>query len=98
MPQKCYIAGKVTGLPEAIYRARFRKAEIAVTILGYEPVNPVELPHDHDKTWESYMKEALAVMLQCIAVYAMAGWEDSRGASIEVQLARELNIPVIFQQ
>lgn len=98
MSQKCYIAGKVTGLPEAIYKANFRKAEIAVTILGYEPVNPVELPHDHDETWLSYMREALPVMLECDAVYALPDWQDSRGAAIEVQLARDLGIPVIFQQ
>ncbi len=98
MKPRCYIAGKVTGLPEAIYKANFRKAEIAVTILGYEPVNPVELPHDHDKTWRNYMREALQIMLQCDMLYVLPGWEDSRGALIEVQLARDLDIPIIFQK
>ena len=39
---KCYITGKITGIPEAEYRAKFRSAEIAVAILGYEAVNPCE--------------------------------------------------------
>jgi uncharacterized protein DUF4406 len=95
--KKCYIAGKCTGLPEAEYRTNFRKAEIAVTILGYEPVNPVELPHEHDKAWESYMKEAIAEMLRCDAVYALANWHLSKGAAIELRLARELGMTVLFE-
>lgn len=95
--QKCYIAGKVTGLKESDYKAKFRKAEIAVTVLGYEPVNPVELPHDHDKTWRSYMCEALVTMLSCDALYALADWQQSRGARIEVQLAKDIDMPVIYE-
>jgi len=95
--QKCYIAGKVTGLLEQEYRAKFRKAEIAVTVLGYEPVNPVELPHDHDKTWHSYMREAVATMLTCDALYALSDWQQSRRARIEVQLAKDLGMRVIHE-
>ncbi len=96
--QKCYIAGKVSGLDENVYRANFRRAEIAVSILGYEPVNPVELPHDHDHTWLSYMREAMIEMLKCDLLYVLPGWEDSKGASIEVQLAKDLGISIIYQK
>lgn len=95
--QKCYIAGKVTGLDEKVYKLHFRKAEIAVSVLGYEPVNPIELPHDHDLSWLSYMREAMIEMLKCDAIYVLPNWEDSRGARIEVNLAKELGIPVIFE-
>ncbi len=84
-------------MPEAEYRAKFRKAEIAVTILGYEPVNPITLPHKHDETWESYMREALIEMLACDGLYALPDWEQSRGARIEVQLAKDLGMPVIYE-
>ncbi len=93
---KCYIAGKVTGLPEAEYRKKFHKAEIAVAILGYEPVNPVELPHNHDKTWESYMREAIKAMMDCDAIYLLPDWEQSTGARIEAALAFHLNIKILF--
>jgi hypothetical protein len=96
--KKCYIAGKVTGLPEAEYRAKFRKAEIAVSILGFEPLNPITLPHEHDKSWESYMRDAIREMLDCEALYALADWKDSRGARIEVQLAQDLGMQIIYER
>lgn len=95
--KRCYIAGPVTGLPEKVYQANFRRAEIALTILGYEPVNPVTLPHDHDKSWQSYMREAITEMLTCDVLYVLTGWEDSKGASAEVALARALGMNIIFQ-
>jgi hypothetical protein len=95
---KCYIAGKVTGLPEYIYVAKFRQAEIAVTILGYEPVNPVTLPHDHDRTWQSYMREAITAMMQCEAVYVLPGWETSKGACAEIDLAKALEMNIIYEK
>lgn len=94
---KCYIAGKVTGLPEEVYQANFRRAEISVTILGYEPVNPIALPHDHDGEWSDYMREAITEMLSCGALYALRDWEDSRGARIEIQLAKDLGMPIIYE-
>src|SRR5215469_16538110 len=96
--KKCYIAGKVTGLSEQEYRSKFRNAEIAVTVLGYEPINPVEMDHDHDKTWLSYMREALTQFMVCDLLYVLPDWEDSRGARIEVQLAKDLGIPIIFEE
>lgn len=95
--KKCYIAGKVTGLSEEDYKAKFRRAEIAVTILGYDPVNPCELEHDHDKSWLSYMRYALVEFMGCDMIYALPDWEDSRGARIEIQLAKDLGIPIIFE-
>jgi hypothetical protein len=96
--QKCYIAGKVSGLDEKVYRSNFRRAEIAVSVLGYEPVNPVELPHDHDRTWQSYMREAMIEMLKCDLVYAQSNWQESHGASLEIELAKELQMPIIYQK
>src|ERR1700712_4511432 len=95
---KCYIAGQVSGLPEAEYQAKFRRAEIAVKILGYEPVNPVTLPHDHDKTWQSYMRDTITHLLTCNAVYALSDWQQSRGARIEIQLAKDLDIDIIYEK
>lgn len=97
MNNKCYIAGKIGDLPEAEYRAKFRKAEIAVTILGYEPVNPCTLPNEHDHQPGSYLREAIRAMLLCDVVYALADWTDSPGARIEVQLAKDLGMPVIYE-
>lgn len=94
----CYIAGKISGLSEEEYTSNFLKAKEEVLILGLNPINPVELNHDHDKSWLSYMREDLSEMLKCSHVYALSNWEDSRGAKVEVTLAKELGISVIYQK
>src|SRR5687767_9028439 len=72
--RKCYIAGKIGDLPEAEYKANFEKAKVAVARLGYEPVSPVDLPHQHGRSWSDYMREDLIAMLKCECVYAMHNW------------------------
>lgn len=95
--KKCYIAGKITGQLKKTYEAKFRAAEIAVSILGYDHVNPCTLNHDHDKSYYSYLKTALMAMLECNAVYALSDWQESNGANIEIDLAKKLGIYIIYQ-
>lgn len=95
---KIYIAGKITGLSEPVYTAKFKEAKEQVTERGFEAVSPVDLPHDHDRTWESYMREDLRALLSCVAVYALDNWILSKGATVEVQLAQKVGIPVIYQE
>ena len=95
--KKCYIAGKIGSLPESEYKEKFAKAKKKVIKMFLDPVNPVELPHLHDHSWESYMKEDLAELLKCDYLYACKDWRESKGATIEVNLALALKITVIFQ-
>lgn len=92
---KIYIAGPITGTDD--YAERFAKAEAILTEKGFEPLNPVTLPHNHDKEWASYMKEAIAAMMTCEAVIFLNGWEESAGARVERQLAIQLNFNIFYQ-
>lgn len=92
-PLRVYIAGKITGLPIESAAAKFEKAENLLRDMGLEPVNPMKLPHNHDKTWESYMKECIKALVDCDRIYSLPCWIDSPGAMVEVQLAGNLNIP-----
>lgn len=94
---RCYIMGKIGGLPQGMYEANFAAVKRVVVAMGYEPLSPIDLPHDHDKTWASYMKEDIRAMLLCDAYYAMAGWEDSPGAVMEEQIARRLGLKSLVQ-
>ena len=94
---QCYIAGQITGLDEKEYIFNFAIAEKEVYILGYEPISPLNLLHKEDSTWEDYLKKDIASLLYCEAVYALRNWQESKGAKIEVSLAMQLNIPIIYQ-
>lgn len=95
--KKCYIAGKIGDLSKEVYEHNFNYAKKVVSALGYEPVSPVDLPHNHDKTWESYMKDDIKALVECDAVYVLHNWRTSPGATIEVNLALSLGINTIHQ-
>ncbi len=95
--KKCYIAGKIGDLPEAEYKANFERAKKEVIKLGLEPVSPVDLPHNHKRTWADYMKEDLKAMLGCDSVYAMFNWRSSPGATIEIKMALSVGLDIIQQ-
>lgn len=98
--KKCYVAGKIGDLPEEVYTKKFFHAALEVQYqLGMEPILPIDVIHDHDKSWLNHMRADLIALLQhCDAVYACIDWRDSKGARIEVQLAIWLGIEVIYQK
>ena len=95
--KKCYISGQISGI-EDIAESIFESAEETVSKLGYIPVNPMKIEHNHDKSWESYMREDIIELMKCQSVYALRNWRNSRGATIEVNLAKDLGIDIIFQK
>lgn len=95
--QKCYVAGKIGDLPEAEYKANFEQGKKEVIEMGLIPVSPCDLPHQHDKTWSSYMKEDLIEMLKCGHVYALRNWRLSPGATIEINTALSVGLNIIHQ-
>jgi hypothetical protein len=93
--KKVYIAGKVSGIEEKAVEL-FENAEQLLIKKGFEVVNPMKLPHNHDKTWESYMKESLTEMMKCQYIHPLPNHTESVGATIEVNLAKELGITCIL--
>lgn len=91
---RVYIAGPMTGWPEFNFPA-FDKAEATLTAAGYKYVhNPAVIgrlwgtgrPHSF------YMRKAIEKLLQSDAIIMLRGWEKSRGARLELQIARTLNL------
>jgi hypothetical protein len=95
---KCYIAGKIGDLSKEEYEANFSAAKIEVIAMGYIPVSPVDLPHEHGRTWSEYMREDLAEMLKCDTVYALRNWRQSPGATIEINTALSVGLNIIHQR
>ena len=96
--KKCYIAGCIGNLTEAEYTANFEKAKLEVMELGFDPVSPLDLPHNHGKTWCEYMREDLIEMLKCHSLYALSNWRKSPGATIEINTAVSVGMHIIHQQ
>lgn len=90
---KVYICGKITGLPLQEAFDRFQQAENLFHPNEYIVVNPMKLPHTHDKSWESYMKECIHQLLDCTHIYCIPDeLDESKGATLERHIAEKLNI------
>lgn len=86
---KLYIAGPMSGLPSFNYPA-FYVAEGHLTASGYGVLNPAR--NDKQESWEGYMRAAIAQVIQADGVAFLPGSETSRGAQLELTIAKALGI------
>ncbi len=92
---KVYISGPISGLPlETVYN-NFTNAEIRLQEQGYEVVNPLNNGLPRESTWNEHMRADLKLLLDCDAIYMLNGWEYSKGASLEYDLAIDLGFKLI---
>ena len=90
---RLFVSGPVTGVPYGNRRA-FEDARTALEDIGYRVVLPHDVVRDPGCPWRDAMRRTIAAMCLCDAVVTLEGWELSKGASLEVKLARALGIPV----
>ncbi len=97
-----YIAGPMTGItdehgnPTHNYSA-FHAAAADLRARGHTVVNPAELHTDvetNPQAWNDYMRADLRALLGTDAVVVLRGWEHSKGARLEVVIARALGMLV----
>lgn len=92
---KLYLAGPMSGLPDFNFPA-FHAAAARLRALGHDVVNPAENDHgDTSKPWSHYMRQDIAHVLAVDALAMLPGWRASRGATLEVTVARALDVPVL---
>lgn len=91
-----YLSGPISGLDHNTCFQKFESVERMLVSAGLKVVNPMKLDHSHDGTWESYMRQDIAELMKCDAIYLLSGWEQSRGAKIEIKLAKELNFQIFI--
>lgn len=95
MKQKIYIAGKVTGLERSVVENNFNTLKYYFTQKGFEVVSPIDIVIDHKTLWKNAMKICIAALIDCDFIYPMSNTWDSKGAMIELDLAKALGILVL---
>ena len=97
MPKKIYISGPISGTND--YMERFASMETRLQELGYVVVNPAKecasLPEGTD--WKGYMAECLRLLLFCDGICMLKGWSRSRGAKLELEVARRCALVEIYE-
>jgi hypothetical protein len=89
-----YLSGPMTGVVN-LNRPAFMKAAKALRKRGYTVVNPPELDyHEPQRSWEGCLRRDIGHLLKCKNVATLPRWTKSRGANLEVHIAKALKFAV----
>lgn len=97
--QKIYISGPMTGYPD-FNRPMFKEAEKWCRKNNYSPFNPGWLLFGEEDTftYDEIMEIDLCALSKCEVILMLPGYEKSNGACIELSLAKELGLSIIYYE
>jgi len=92
---KIYISGPMTGM-KSHNRPAFNTAAKRLRKLGHKVISPAELDAKTKKqlSWNQCLRRDIRELVKCTDVALLPGWEDSKGAHLEVYISKKLDIPV----
>jgi hypothetical protein len=90
---KLYLCGPMTGLPDFNYPAFHAQAAL-LRRAGFKVVNPAEDALPDDAPWAGHLRLAIVKLVSCHAVATLPGVEHSRGAQLEIHIAKQLGMRV----
>ena len=94
VPHRLYLAGPMSGYPKHNFPL-FDRVATRLRDMGYRVFNPAENKDGGKLRPRSfYMRLDIPALIESEAVVVLPGWEHSRGASLEVWLAVDLDMPV----
>lgn len=100
--KKWYISGAIsaaTPAQEEANKAQFYRVEDILTRKGRQCINPVRLD-EGCKGWsyeQFIIRDLLVIETLRPSLYMMKGWELSRGARLEHELAKQLGLHIEYE-
>jgi hypothetical protein len=92
---RVYIAGPMTGLPEFNFPA-FHAMAAVMRAEGWHVENPAEHGHVEGAEWADYLRFDIGRLSTCEAMMLLPGWSRSRGARLEVHIAKEIGMRMLL--
>lgn len=98
--KRIFISGKISGEPVIDTVRRFQSVEFDMKISEpTEFINPLELPGIHfGISYEEAMNICLTALETCDTIYMLRDWQESKGARMEHERAKELGLKIMYQQ
>lgn len=97
MTRKVYISGAIAHHDLRERQAAFGSAERFLLLKGFDPVNPFKNGLPDDAHWRKHMRADIALLLGCDCIYMLRGWELSKGAKLELDVASSCGLEVMFE-
>lgn len=89
-----YLSGPMSGYPQG-NRPQFEICARLLRERGYEICNPIEFDESPGLPWSDYLRKDIRALMDCQGVITLPGWQESRGASLEVHIAHALGMQVL---
>ena len=94
---KVYIAGKVTGLEKSEIFKKFYESGNQFKKDGHLVMSPAVLALNEGFEHEDYMHICYAMIDVCDAVYMQKDWQQSKGAIMELQYAKDWRRVILYE-
>lgn len=107
---KVFICGPMTGLPDFNYPSFHEAGEYleehgfeirsgAHRVNAFKETIPVDPPSTEEtEPHEHYMRRSIYQLIQCDLIYLLDGWADSKGARLEVKIAKSIGLKTLELQ
>ena len=90
-----YISGPMSGHENSNFPA-FNEAARKFRNLGFPVLNPADFGDDPKHTWQDCLKRDIATMCHADAIVLLDGWDQSKGANLELAVAEGLGLRVVY--
>ncbi len=95
--ERVYISGAIAHHEMSERVSAFGQAARYLELKGYEAVNPFENGVSQEAHWKEHMRADIGLLLGCDRIYMLRGWELSKGAKLELDVASSCGIRVMFE-
>lgn len=93
--KKIYISGPMTGILDHNHKTFNFVAKLIKDVYGLDYFSPAEhFEGILDLPRHVYMLEDIKGLLACDAIVMLEGWQNSKGALLELEIAKEINLKV----
>ena len=96
--KKVYISGAIAHYDVEERKQAFLTASENLKSMGLSPVNPFENGLLESSHWREHMRVDIGMLLNCSYIYMLDGWELSKGAKLELDVASSCGIEVLFER
>ncbi len=96
--QVIYLSGPMTGLPD-YNRPAFDERARLMREAGYIVNNPADISRQYglDKPYAFFFRESMRMLLRSDVVYVFGDITNSKGAIMELNVAKTAEMPVIWE-
>ncbi|MBQ8191131.1 MAG: DUF4406 domain-containing protein [Bacteroidaceae bacterium] len=95
MMKKVYISGAIAHHDLSERKEAFKAVERELAEMGFEPVNPFNNGVPDEAHWMHHMRADIRMLTECDYIYMLKGWEYSKGAKLEHDVATSIGVKVL---